>query len=452
MRFVVPIRQTAAVYCFKERIIREKTVDSEPALYFFILFLLILLSAFFSSAETALTTVNHIQLQLSAEGGSRPAKRVLWILENKSRMLSAILIGNNIVNISASALTTALTIKLTGGNAYVGVSAGVLMLVLLIFGEIMPKTIATVFSLKLSMIYSGPIWLTMKVLTPIIFVVDRITALFFRMLGIDSSKKQNTMTEDELKSLVDVGLEEGAIEDDEFEMISNVFSLDESLAKDIMVPRIDMVCISLDASYEDIMSTYREYNYTRYPVLNDEKDAVIGTINMKDLLLRPEGEEFHVGQIMREPHFTFEHKEVGTLLIEMRQAALSIIIVLDEYGSISGMVTLEDILEEIVGEIRDEYDHDERDPILALKKEGEYLIDGATNLDDVNDELGIELKSEEYDSIGGYIIEYLDRLPKNGEEIVLPDGIRITALSVRRNRIEKVRISLADRKKSGEEG
>jgi CBS domain containing-hemolysin-like protein len=389
-------------------------------------------------------------MQLQADDGDRRAKRVVWILDNRSNMLSAILIGNNIVNISASALTTTLTIKLTGGNTYVGLAAGVLTLVLLVFGEILPKSLATVYSGKLSMAYSPLIWLTMKVLYPVIFVVDKIREGFFRGLGIDSDKKLNAMTEDELKSLVDVGLEEGAIEDDEFEMISNVFSLDESLAKDIMVPRIDMVCVSLDATREDILSTYKEYNYTRYPVLNDEKDAVIGTINVKDLLTLRSDEEFHVGQIMREPHFTFEHKEVGTLLIEMRQDALSIVIVLDEYGSISGMVTLEDILEEIVGEIRDEYDHDEKDSIIALNIKGEYLVDGGTNLDDVNDELGTTLKSEEYDSIAGYIIEYLDRLPKNGEEILLSDGTKITAVSVRRNRIEKVCIILPVKEEEAE--
>lgn len=406
-----------------------------------VLTVLVFLSGFFSSAETALTTVNQIQIQLLADEGSRRAKRVCWILENSGRMLSAILIGNNIVNISASALATILTIRIWG-NAYVGAATGILTVLVLIIGEILPKSLAAVYSLKLSVAYSDIIWLIMKLLTPFIIIVEGIKTLILRPLGIDADAKINTMTEDELKTLVDVGLEEGAIENDEFEMITNVFSLDDSLAKDIMIPRIDMVYVQLGATREELLEIYREHSYTRYPVYNENRDTVIGTINIKDLIMMPEDKPFHVGNMMREPHFTFEHKEVGTLLIEMREKALSLVIVLDEYGATSGMITLEDILEEIVGEIRDEYDNDERDAITKLKGDGEYLIDGATNLDDVNDELDISLKSEEYDSIGGYLIEYLDRLPKSGEEIVLEDGTRIIAEVVRRNRIEKVHVFL----------
>ncbi|MBR4174596.1 MAG: HlyC/CorC family transporter [Lachnospiraceae bacterium] len=412
-------------------------MDAGPRLL--ILIILLLLSAFFSSAETAFTAVNQIQLQLLADEGNKEAKRALWILEHKTRMLSAILIGNNIVNISATALATKLTIDILG-NVWVGVVTGILTVAVLIFGEIVPKSLATVFSLQLSQAYSLSIRVIMWLLTPFIKIVEVVRSGVFNIMGVDAAKKLNAMTEDELKSLVDVGLEEGAIEDDEFKMITNVFSLDDSLAKDIMIPRIDMVYVPLDADKDEVLSIYREYNYTRYPVFNDDKDTVIGTINVKDILSLEDDDPFHVGQIMREPHFTFEHKEVGTLLIEMRQEALSIIYVLDEYGSISGMVTLEDILEEIVGEIRDEFDHDEKDPIIKLKGEGEYLIDGTTNLDDVNETLGLSLNSEEYDSIAGYILEYLDRLPKSGEEIILEDGTRIVAVLVRRNRIEKVHL------------
>ncbi len=414
-------------------------MDAGPRL--FILVILLLLSAFFSSAETAFTTVNQIQLQLLADENNKKAKRALWILEHKTKMLSAILIGNNIVNISATALATKLTIDILG-NVWVGLVTGVLTVAVLIFGEIVPKSLATVFSLQLSQTYSAAVYAIMWLLTPFIKIVEVLRTGVFSLMGVDGAKKINAMTEDELKSLVDVGLEEGAIEDDEFKMITNVFSLDDSLAKDIMIPRIDMVYVPLDADRDEVLSIYREYNYTRYPVFNDDKDTVIGTINVKDLLALPDDAPFHVGQIMREPHFTFEHKEVGTLLIEMRQEALSIIYVLDEYGSISGMVTLEDILEEIVGEIRDEFDHDEKDSIIKLKGEGEYLIDGATNLDDVNETLGTDLASEEYDSIAGYILEYLDRLPKSGEEIVLEDGTKLAAVLVRRNRIEKVHVFL----------
>jgi len=420
-------------------------LDTTSGLQTGILVVLLILSGFFSSAETALTTVNAIQIQLLADEGSKGAKRVLWILDRSNDMLSAILIGNNIVNISASALLTTLTIKLFG-NVYVGLMTGVLTVTVLIFGEIVPKSIAAGNALKLSIAYSWVIVFLMRVLKPIIFLVEKIRRGICAVLHIDADAKGVAMTEDELKTLVDVGLEEGAIENDEFEMITNVFSLDDSLAKDIMVPRIDMEFVPLDASYDELMEIYEENKYTRYPVYNESTDTVIGTINMKDLLLLSEEEkaEFHIGKIMREPHFTFEHKEVGTLLMEMKAEALSIVIVLDEYGATSGLVTLEDILEEIVGEIRDEYDKDERDSIIPLRGEGEYLIEGSTNLDDINEKLRTEFESEEYDSIGGYLIEYLDRLPKSGEKIVLENGTKLIAEVVKRNRVEKVHLFLTE--------
>lgn len=418
-------------------------MDSTSVLQLIALLVLIVLSAFFSSAETAFTTVNQIQVQLLADEGSKKAARVLWILDNKSRMLSAILVGNNVVNLSASAVATMFTIRLIG-DTYVGLATGVLTVAIIIIGEIIPKSLATTFSLKVSVAYSWLIWIIMFVLKPITYVLELMRTRLLNVLGIDADAKIGAMTEDELKTLVDVGLEEGAIENDEFEMITNVFSLDESLAKDIMVPRIDMVFVPLDSTREELMEIYKENNYTRYPVFNENRDTVIGTINIKDLLTLPSDEPFKIGNIMREPHFTFEHKEVGTLLMEMREKALSVMIVLDEYGATSGLITLEDILEEIVGEIRDEYDNDERDAIVKHKRENEFIIDGSTNLDDVNDELETKLHSEEYDSIGGFIIEYLDRLPKSGESIVLEDGTKLIAEVVKRNRIETVHVILPE--------
>ena len=417
-------------------------MDTSAMLQAICLVILLVGSAFFSSAETALTTVNRIQIQLLAEEDNKKAKRVEMILNQSSKMLSAILIGNNIVNISASALATTLTINIFG-NAYVGLATGILTLLVLVLGEITPKSLASIFSLQLSLAYSGFIWMLMRVLTPVIFVVEAIRTGILKLMGVDPNAKGNRITEDELKTLVDVGLEEGAIENDEFEMITNVFSLDDSLAKDIMIPRIDMSFLHVDATYDEVIELYRETSYTRFPIYSETRDTIIGTINVKDLLLYPKDE------LLREPHFTFEHKEVGTLLMEMQEGGISLVIVLDEYGATSGMITMEDILEEIVGEIRDEYDKDETDAIIELKPGREYLIDGSTNLTDVNDALKIDLESEEYDSIGGYIIEKLDRLPKNGETIQLDNGIKMITEVVKRNRVEKVHVFLP--KKDSEE-
>ena len=419
-------------------------MDTSAILQAICLVLLLVGSAFFSSAETALTTVNRIQIQLLAEEDNKKAKRVEMILDQSSKMLSAILIGNNIVNISASALATTLTISVFG-NAYVGLATGILTLLVLVLGEITPKSLASIFSLQLSLAYSGFIWMLMRILTPVIFVVEAIRTGVLKLMGVDPNAKGNRITEDELKTLVDVGLEEGAIENDEFEMITNVFSLDDSLAKDIMIPRIDMSFLHVDATYDEVIELYRETSYTRFPIYSETRDTIIGTINVKDLLLYPKDEPFHIRKLLREPHFTFEHKEVGTLLMEMQEGGISLVIVLDEYGATSGMITMEDILEEIVGEIRDEYDKDETDAIIEMKPGREYLIDGSTNLTDVNDTLKIDLESEEYDSIGGYIIEKLDRLPKSGETIQLDNGIKMITELVKRNRVEKVHVFLPEK-------
>ena len=419
-------------------------MDTSAILQAICLVLLLVGSAFFSSAETALTTVNRIQIQLLAEEDNKKAKRVEMILDQSSKMLSAILIGNNIVNISASALATTLTISVFG-NAYVGLATGILTLLVLVLGEITPKSLASIFSLQLSLAYSGFIWMLMRILTPVIFVVEAIRTGILKLMGVDPNAKGNRITEDELKTLVDVGLEEGAIENDEFEMITNVFSLDDSLAKDIMIPRIDMSFLHVDATYDEVIELYRETSYTRFPIYSETRDTIIGTINVKDLLLYPKDEPFHIRKLLREPHFTFEHKEVGTLLMEMQEGGISLVIVLDEYGATSGMITMEDILEEIVGEIRDEYDKDETDAIIEMKPGRENLIDGSTNLTDVNDTLKIDLESEEYDSIGGYIIEKLDRLPKSGETIQLDNGIKMITELVKRNRVEKVHVFLPEK-------
>jgi len=424
-------------------------LDTQPFIQGAILLILLILSGFFSSAETALVSVNHIQVQLLADEGNKRAERVLWILERSPKMLSAILIGNNIVNLSASALAAAMTTDLFG-SAYIGIATGILTFLVLVFGEVTPKSLAATYSLKFSLAYSWLVKTLMILFTPLVFIIDGIRKGILRMFGIDPNAKVNTMTEEELKTLVDVAKEEDAIEEDEFQMINNVFSLDESLAKDIMVPRIDMVFVQADMDREELMAIFRVNQYTRYPVYSENRDNVIGTINMKDVLLLPDEEDFTIRQILREPNFTFEHIEVGTLLMEMREKSINLMIVLDEYGSTSGMITLEDILEEIVGEIRDEYDEDEKDAIKQLKKKNEFLVDGATNLDDVNDMLGLEqehkITSEEYDSIGGFMIEQLDRLPKKGECIELPDGIKLIAEVVRRNRIENVHIILPEEK------
>ena len=413
-------------------------MDVPEGIQFLILLLLIFLSGFFSSAETAFSTVNRVRMRALEEEGSRRATKVNKILENYSKMLSAILIGNNVVNLSASALATTLAMRI---SLPVGIATGALTIIVLLCGEIVPKTWAMTSSEKISLAYSGIIYGLMQILTPIIFVVDKMSNGILRMLRIDPSKKITTMTEAELRTYVDVSHEDGVIETEEKEMIYNVFDFSDALAKDIMIPRINMVTVDINSTYEEVLAVFREYMYTRLPVYEDDMDNIVGLINIKDFILRGNDDGFHVKSILRDAHYTYEFKKVADLLYELREKTTSVTFVLNEYGATVGMITLEDLLEEIVGEIRDEYDADEEELIKEIDKYT-YLVEGSMKLDDINDELETELDSKDYDSIGGIIIESLDRLPEDNEEVTLENGIKLKVQGIKQNRIVKVLMTL----------
>lgn len=303
---------------------------------------------------------------------------------------------------------------------------------------------ATLYAEKLSMSYAPIIYFLMKVLTPVIFIVNRLSNGILYMLGVDPKGKQSTMTEQELRTIVDVSHEDGVIESEEKKMIYNVFDFGDSRAKDVMVPRIDMSFIDVNATYEELLDSFKEDGYTRYPVYEDSTDNIIGTINMKDLLLWNPKEKFSIRDILRKPYFTYEHKSTAALLMEMKQYSVNFVIVLDEYGATAGMITMEDLLEEIVGEIRDEYDADEVEDMQEIIPDREYTAQGSAKLDDLNEALGLKLDSEDYDSIGGYIIEKLDYFPKEGESYITEDGVKLVVDATEKNRIEAVHIYIPE--------
>ena len=417
-------------------------MDSSSVLQFIFLIVLIALSAFFSSAETALTTVNRVRVRTLIDEGNRRAAVLQKVLDNYSKMLSSILIGNNVVNLSASALTTTLAMKLWGNYA-VSIATGVLTLVVLLCGEIVPKNAATLNAEKISLAYARIIYSLMKLLTPLIYIVDRLSVGIMILLHVDPNKKKDQITESELKTYVDVSHEDGVIESEEREMIYNVFDFSDAVAKDIMIPRIDMSTINVEAGYEELLGVFKEYMYTRIPVYQDDNDNIIGLVNIKDFILVEDRENFKITDILRDAYYTYEFKKTADLMIEMREKRFNVAFVLNEYGSCVGMITLEDLLEEIVGEIRDEYDADE-DELIQEIGERQYLVEGGMKLDDINDALGTELESEDYDSIGGIIIEILDRMPVPGDEVTTEAGIMLRAENVQQNRITKVLMTLPE--------
>ena len=416
-------------------------MDSSDAIQLIILLILLLLSAFFSSAETALTTVNKIRIRTLVDEGSKRARKVLAITEDSGKMLSAILIGNNIVNLSAASLTTSLAYSF--GGSMVAAASGILTVLILLFGEITPKTMATIHSEKMALLYAPVISIFMKIMTPFIFIINGLSIGILFLLRVDPNARQTAMTETELRTIVDVSHEDGVIESDEREMINNVFDLGDARAKDVMVPRVHVTFADINSTYNELIGIFREDKYTRLPVFRDTTDNVVGTINMKDLLLYDNTKGFHIEDILREAYFTYEYKSISELLVEMRQASFNIAIVLDEYGETAGLITLEDILEEIVGEIHDEYDENEEDFIQDID-EREYIVEGSINLDDLNDRLDLDLNSDEYDSLGGFIIERLDRLPETGDTLDTEEGIHMVVEKLDKNRIELVHLYLPE--------
>lgn len=423
-------------------------MDTAGVIQIVSLAVLILLSAFFSSAETAFSTVNRVRLRTLAEENHKGAIRVLAILDQYGKMLSAILIGNNIVNLSASSVMTTFAINLWGSKA-VGIATGVLTFAVLMFGEIIPKTWAMQRAEFITLLFAPLIRFLMIILTPVIFVIDKLSNCILRLLHISSEGNNFHITEKELKTYVDVSHEGGVIESEERALIYNVFDFGDTVAKDIMIPRIQMTTVPLTATYQELLSTFRSCMFTRLPVYDEDPDHIIGLVNIKDFILVKDKEKFSLKKILREAYYTYEYKNVSDLMMELREKSCTIAFVLSEYGATVGMITMEDLIEELVGEIRDEYDADEEE-LIQETEEGQYLVEGGMKLDDLSDALNISLDSEDYDSIGGLILEKLNRLPEDRETIELENGITLQACGIQDNRIVKVLITLPAEKEPEE--
>ena len=419
-------------------------MDSGEVLQIGIVIGLLVLSALFSLAETAMADVSKIRIRGLAEAGDKQAQMLMKVFERHGKMINTILICDTAANLAAAILMT-LLVTTHFGRQYVWAGAVPAAFLVLILGEIAPKTAAALYAEKLSLALAKPVYGLMVLFTPVLFLVEKLSNLVLLLFQINPKKKPEAITEEDLRTIVEVGHEEGVIESDEKKMIYNVFDFGDSVAKDIMVPRTDMACIDAEATYEEFMEVVREQMYTRYPVYEETTDHVIGIINIKDVLLAERRQEFCIRDYLREPYYTYEYMKTADLMVELRKTQNNIAIVLDEYGATAGLITLEDMLEEIVGEIRDEYDEDEEDFIRRLGP-SEYVVEASMHLDDLNDLLGLSLESEDYDSIGGFMIGMLDHLPEQGEEVTF-QNLRLVADQVDGNRIDKVHIYLTEEPK-----
>ena len=400
--------------------------------------ILLALSAFFSSAETSLVAVSRIRIRTLADDGNRRAKILLHIFAHEDKMLSAILIGNNLVNTYLASI--AATIAGRFGGAAVSIATFLITFLILVFGEITPKTLATQNSEKLALLYAPIISFLMKILTPVIWFVNLFASLMLKLFGAGKAR-QPSMTESELRTIVDVSHEEGVIESDEKELLNNVFDFGDARAKEVMVPRVHVITADVNSSYADLIDLFRKEQFTRIPIWEESIDNIIGILNIKDLLFLEDPKEFDLKKLLRKPYFTVENKKISDLLVEMKNSTFNMAVVLDEYGELAGIITVEDIIEELVGEVHDEYDAHEAENIRKID-DRTYVVKGHISLHDINDQLELELDSEDFDSIGGLMIDALGHIPKLGDQVTLENGVVLQVTKMHKNRIEEIRILL----------
>ena len=398
---------------------------------------LVLFSAFFSMAETSLTSLGKFKIRTMAEEGKKGAKHVEKATENKDKLLSTILIGGNFSNIALGSLATAFVLSVAGNNAgSIAIATGAATFIILIFGEITPKTVALKHPETIALLIVRPLRLMMVILAPIASALNFIIFSFLWPFGYSRDKKEISITENELKTMLEVGVEEGVIEQDEHRMIDNVMDFDDVLAKDIMTPRTDMVVIDLEFTYSEVLEVFSNARMSRLPVYQENIDNIVGVLHIKDFIsVSTEG--FSVKAYMREPFFTLELKRTRELFTEMRRTKSSLAVVIDEYGGTAGLLSMEDLIEEIVGEIFDEHD-DARNEAEQVG-DNEYVVSGAMKIGDFNELAGSNLTSEEYESVGGYVMGLAGGVPEAG--MSLHDGkIAFVVEEMERNRIERLRI------------
>jgi putative hemolysin len=414
-------------------------VDSASLQQFILLVILLIFAGFFSISETALTSINKIKLINMIENDVRGAKTIDKVTKDKSKLLSSLLLGNNLVTIGASVLATSITINFFGNNTRAITTTTItLTIIVVIFCDIIPKVYATHKAEKVSLFISKPVKICIAILSPVVYFFTIITSVFLKLMGIKEDQKAVCMTEDDLKSIVNVGHEEGAIETNDKEMINNVFGFGNYDAKDVMTPRTDLASIPNTATYDEVKSIFKEDYFSRIPIYKDNIDQIIGILHIKDFIFSAKtGDDFNLEEIMREALFTYESKSIKDLFHLMRVNSISIAVILDEYGGTAGIVSIEDLVEQIVGEINDEYDDEEVG--IEIIQEKEYVVEGITRIEDVNEVLDIKIKSEDFDSIGGYVIGLIGHIPENGH-VVEHHNIKFVIEVMDKNRVEKIRI------------
>ena len=401
----------------------------------------LVLSAFFSSAESAFISLPKLRIRYLVESGVKGAKQLAKAADKPARFLATVLLGNNLVNVAAATLGTIIAVA-TFGLPWGPVIAttGVTTLIL-VFGEVIPKTIAVHHAQRLSLAYINPVRVIQWCLYPFILVLDRIGLGFTKMVAVPEEARI-LVSEGEIRSVINVGESEGVVEQDEAEMLHKVFEFTDRPVSKVMVPRTEIAWVEQGTKLSDFLDIYAQKPYSRFPVYKDNTDNVVGILFAKDVLMKLTDncatEEIVVDDLIRPAHFVPESKHLGKLLTEMRDGGYHIVIVVDEFGGIAGMVTLGQLTEEVVGDIKDELSSEDED--FVVTGENTFQLDGGFRVEEANEELELELPTGNYETVAGFILSYLGRIPKQGEQLKYRN-LKFVITEMRGVKIEKVMVT-----------
>lgn len=411
-------------------------MDSSSVSQIIALVFLVTMSAVFSSSETAITSVSKIKVRQLDQKDNKNAHLLKKLHDNMQTTISTILIGNNIVNIAASSIATILFTNIFHQNGAL-ISTVVMTVFVLIFGEVLPKTIAQYKNKSVALKFSRFIYFLTIVFKPIVKVLNLLTRLVIKLF-IGEGEDSSTLTEEELKTLVEVSEEEGVLKNQETEIMINALELKETLAVDIMTPRTSMASVDIEDAESDLKEIIKNITYSRIPVYEDSIDDIIGVLHIKELAHKiiEDDRDFKIRDILKPAFYAYEYIPVVDLFKQMRAKNISISIIIDEYGGTSGIVTMEDILEELVGEIDDEYDNEKE---VTKINDNEYLVDPEMRIDEVNERFDLDIQSDKFDSIGGFVIELLDRMPKSKDEVEF-ENLKFVVVNVDKRKITQLMI------------
>ncbi len=416
-------------------------MDSSSGLSYLLVVICVALSAFFSGSETALTSVNKIRLKNMAENGNQKAAKTLRIAENYESMISTVLIGNNIVNIASASLATVIFTVLLGAEKGAAVSTVVMTVVVLICGEVLPKNYAKSNADSLAMAVSGPISVLMVIFKPLVAILNALARFMAKFTGSEDSEKPS-VTEEELKYIVESIEDEGVLEERESDLVQSALELDEIEVQEILTPRVDMIALDVEDSWEEILELAKNSKVSRIPVYENTVDNIIGLVHVRDILEDEiSNTEHDIRSLLTRCLFVHKTMNISRLLEKLRKEKMPLAIVTDDYGGTMGLITIEDIVEELVGEIWDEYDEFEEE--LVKKSDSVYEVSGDYNVYDLMEELDEENRSFEsdYNTVSGWTLEQLEHIPQVGESFVYRN-LRVTVTAMDEQRITKLKIEI----------